>query len=52
MWLFGAPAKRGHPYSITGLMHEMKSGRIDSSWRRLLHLRILLTSWSKRIKFY
>ena len=49
MWLFSAPAKRGHAYSMTGLMDKMKSGRIDSSGRRLLHLRITLNFLEKRI---
>ena len=40
MWLFGAPAKRGHAYSMTGLMREVKNVRIDSSGRIFLHLRI------------
>ena len=40
MWLFGATTKRGHAYYKKGLMQEMISRGINSSGRRLLHLRI------------
>ena len=47
MWLLGTPVKREYAYSMTGLMHEMKSGRIDPSGRRLLHLRMTLSSFKR-----
>ena len=44
MWLIGTPAKRGLAYFMTGLIPEMDSGRISSSRRRLVHLRITPSS--------